>query len=178
MGTTTTTTPVTETPSCPPGYTFHVGDVPTCGTISTDSSITDIASCAAKCDDDSTCCSFEYSLTATDCNCNLNRECNPTTAEALVGPGDYPAVQLTNTYTLPVSGQVIFLDGCLPRNAYSVPNQQTTTVYRRNCLVSGITGTDSNGTECSHFAKSFGTSDSKFEIKGSGSGCTIIDLEA
>merc|ERR550532_1555984 len=80
--TTTTTTPVTETPSCPPGYTFHVGDVPTCGTISTDSSITDIASCAAKCDDDSTFCSFEYSLTATDCNCNLNRECNPTNAVA------------------------------------------------------------------------------------------------
>ena len=82
--------------SCPPGFAFLSGDVPGCGTISNDPTITDIASCAEKCAGDPTCCSFEFSPTAKKCNCNLNSECSPT----------LPA---NKDYAFCVKGNIIFL---------------------------------------------------------------------
>ena len=64
---------------CPQGYISKSGDVPGWGSISKNPSTATYDDCSTLCDEDCTCCSFEYSETSHVCN--LNKECEPT-----VGP--------------------------------------------------------------------------------------------
>ena len=59
--------------TCPLGYTTdHGGDFPGWGSIIGYEKINDIAVCAEKCDNVTTCCSFEFIPSLQ--KCNLNRD--------------------------------------------------------------------------------------------------------
>lgn len=60
---------------CPDSYTYHAGDVPG-ATLTSLTSVANIATCATHCDSNLRCCSFEF--TARTKKCNLNTECQPT----------------------------------------------------------------------------------------------------
>ena len=62
---------------CPRGYTLKEGDIPGWGQLGSNPTIeSTILGCSNRCNDESSCCSFEYSPTTK--KCNLNRECQPT----------------------------------------------------------------------------------------------------
>ena len=58
------------TGKCPPGYTKREGDLPGWGTGIGGSYDLSRDECAQKCNDDSSCMSFEHSDTQTKCNLN------------------------------------------------------------------------------------------------------------
>ncbi len=60
---------------CPNGFTLMEGDIPGWGQVGSSREFT-IKRCANRCNDESSCCSFEYSPTKKICN--LNRDCEPT----------------------------------------------------------------------------------------------------
>ena len=63
---------------CPYGYTLKEGDIPGWGQLGSTTEST-IVECSNRCNDKSSCCSFEYSPTKK--RCNLNRDCEPTEAK-------------------------------------------------------------------------------------------------
>ena len=62
--------------ACPSSYVYKAGDVDGYDTVGKRTSVSNIATCAKYCDNDSACCSFEYSPRRKWCN--LNKECGPT----------------------------------------------------------------------------------------------------
>jgi hypothetical protein len=61
---------------CPVGYELNPGDIPGWGQVGTNPSIeTSIIGCSQRCDNQSKCCSFEYSQT--EQYCSLNSDCKP-----------------------------------------------------------------------------------------------------
>ena len=63
---------------CPYRYTLKEGDIPGWGQLGSTTEST-IVECSNRCNDKSSCCSFEYS--ATGRKCNLNSNCQPTAAK-------------------------------------------------------------------------------------------------
>ena len=62
---------------CPNGFTLMEGDIPGWGQVgSNPTRESTVEGCANRCNDESSCCSFEYSPTKK--RCNLNRDCEPT----------------------------------------------------------------------------------------------------
>ena len=62
---------------CPNGFTLMEGDIPGWGQVGSNPTIeSTIVGCANRCNDESSCCSFEYSPTTK--KCNLNSDCEPT----------------------------------------------------------------------------------------------------
>ena len=68
--------PASPPEACPDSYFYSAGDIHGPGSVRTIPSVSSISSCGRLCDNDSACCSFEYSQW-TDL-CNLNKECLPT----------------------------------------------------------------------------------------------------
>ena len=60
---------------CPAGYESKDGDIPGAGQIQTGIRTT-MKRCSEKCNEDKSCCSYEYSYSSGVCN--LNRDCQPT----------------------------------------------------------------------------------------------------
>ena len=64
---------------CPAGFVLIPGDLPGMGQIESNPSIEEsVLDCSDKCNDETNCCSFEYS--GTEKKCNLNSDCQPTQA--------------------------------------------------------------------------------------------------
>ena len=61
---------------CPEGYNLQPGDIPGWGQIGKNPSTeTDVSGCSKRCNEEASCCSFEYS--PTEHKCNLNKDCAP-----------------------------------------------------------------------------------------------------